>query len=300
MIDATGRGDSGAHFGGNSYLPKIWTSTSITSPVLPGTPPTHSAASWSQSQIGTDPIMPFHLSDPFVPNFTPAGTATQISSPPPTMPSTSPRVSLFGSPLIGNYPSADDDPHYGAVPESDWGPNHIQAEPIQSLLVAISHAELAQRFCESDPHTTFSPPPAYDSIYTDPTESIISRIDLSAPPRYSSRDSFHQSSPVAGSSPSSSSAGHDTRPGFRSSRSWDPRDELGFEAQSRSAQLPQSTVSLIHFGGAVDDDSNSAVSRLEWNSRPTQNKPSFWDRITTGASRTCRSIFRRGPTHAWS
>ena len=225
MNDATGTDGSGAYFGVNSQLPKLWTSTSITSPV-PGTPPTHSVASWELSQSRTTSTAPIDLSEPFIPGFTPARWATQISTPPPNMPSASPRVSLFGPPSISTL-SADDDSHYGAMPESEWNPSHIQAEAIRSLPIATTHAELAQRFCESDPHTTFSPPPTYASIFTGRTESVISPIDLSAPPRYSSRDSYHRSSAVAGSHLSSRFAGQGSRSGLR----------------PRSAQLSQPTVS---------------------------------------------------------
>jgi len=282
MNDATGTDGSGAYFGVNSQLPKLWTSTSITSPV-PGTPPTHSVASWELSQSRTTSTAPIDLSEPFIPGFTPARWATQISTPPPNMPSASPRVSLFGPPSISTL-SADDDSHYGAMPESEWNPSHIQAEAIQSLPIATTHAELAQRFCESDPHTTFSPPPTYASIFTGRTESVISPIDLSAPPRYSSRDSYHRSSAVAGSHCSSRFAGQGSISGFR----------------PRYAELSQPAVFHNYIEDSSDDDPYLEVSHLGSRNRSTQNKPSRWDRITTGASRACRSIFRRGPTHAWS
>ena len=224
MNDATGTDGSGAYFGVNSQLPKLWTSTSITSPV-PGTPPTHSVASWELSQSRTTSTAPIDLSEPFIPGFTPARWATQISTSSPNMPSASTRVSLSDSPSISTL-SAEDDSDYGVMPESDWSPEHIHAGPTQSLPIAITHAELAQRFCESDPHTTFSPPPTYDSIYTGPPEDAQSLIGLSAPPRYSSRDSYHRYSAVAGSH-LSRFAGQGSRSGLR----------------PRSAQLSQPTVS---------------------------------------------------------
>jgi hypothetical protein len=275
----TGMGYRGAKLGGNSHLPMKSTSTTIDHQA-PTESPAHSTAPKDQSRTRENSIMPWDLSEAVVPKFSPAGWGTQTSGPMRSMPSAPPQDSLSTTQSSGIYPSAaqDSDSDYGVMPVSEWGPRHLPAGTVLSIPIATSHRELAEAFCRSGSPATPLSPPTYGSIYTGPTESVRSPMDLPAPP--------------------SSFAGGESRPRLQT-RSWGSGDELYFAATSPSTQLQQRPVFHVYIGGDFFDDPHPGASRLDTRSRSTQNKPSIWAKITAATSRVHTRMFGKGPKHVW-
>jgi hypothetical protein len=87
--------------------------------------------------------------------------------------------------------------------------------------------------------------------------------------------------------------------GLRPSRSWNSDDKLQFAAISPSDQDQQRPVSHANKRIVFDDFTQSTESRHASRDRSTQNNPSIWDRLTTGASCAGRFILGKLPKHRW-
>jgi hypothetical protein len=297
LSNMTGMDYSSAKFGGSSHLPAISTSTSF-APPLPRRPPTHSAALWNPPQARTNWTIPIDVSDPFVPEYFPAGSATQTSGTPPDMRSASPRGSLFDSPSFGTRLAADDS-HYGAMPaESSWGPRHTRVDTVKHMPIAMSHRELAQLLCDSDrPATsTSTPPPPYGWIDRRSGADVYSPIGSPAADRYSSTNTLGRLPSLAQPNPFASFAG-----GGESSRdeSWLQGIELRSTSTDPYAQSQERPVSHANIEIDFNDFTQSGESRHPSRDRYTQNKPWLWDKITTGASCARRYIMGKLPKHRW-
>jgi hypothetical protein len=271
----TGTDDPGAQFGGNSNSPIITCSTSI-APQSPERSPTHPAASWNPPQTLPNSTMPIDVSHPFAPGYSPAGWATQRSGPPTNMPAAPPQQSLFSQ--------------YDAVPEPEWGPSYATAGIVRSIPIAMTHHELAQMCCDSDRPADLSPPPSYGSIFTGPTGYVHSPMNLPALSRY----------PPTNASRPPPSLARRHRLASRAVESW--LQEV-VEPTSAStdpiAQLQQDPASHADIRVDLKDFTPSKESRNPSRDRYTQNKPSIWDKITTGASCAGRFVSGKLPKYRW-
>jgi hypothetical protein len=290
MVNMTGMDYSGPRFGGNSHLPRLWTSTSI-APQFPERPPKHPDATWNPSQTRTDPAMRMDLSEVAAPKFTPPGWTT--SGPMLDMPSAPPRDSLF-----------DDDSHYRAVPQPEWDPRHTHAGTVKPMPIAMTHRELAQLFCDSDqPATsTSTPPPLYGSIDRMSAADVHSPIGSPTADQYSLTNTLGRPPSLAQPNHFGSFGSFESfAGGEESSRvvSWLQGVELRSTSTDPSAQSQKRPVS--HANNEIDfnDFTQSEEFRLPSRDRYTQNKPSIWDKITTGASCAGRFILGKLPKHRW-
>jgi hypothetical protein len=224
--------------------------------------------------------MPIDVSHPFAPGYYPAGWATQRSGPPTNMPVAPPQQSLFSQ--------------YDAVPKPEWGPGHTLAGTARSIPIAMSHHELAQMCCDSDRPADLAPPPSYGSIFTGPKDDIHSPMNLPASFRYQPTNTFRRPPSLAQPDPFASFAG-----GEETSRVVSWLQEVVEPNTDPSAQLQERPVSRANTGINFNDFTPSKEDRNPSRDRYTQNKPSIWDKITTGASCAGRFLSGKLPKYRW-